>query len=186
MKKINEKAFTLIELIAVILILGVIMLIAIPNVLSTIERNKKEIYITDAKTMISEAEKKIRADVTIKKPDANGITVITLDRLNTGEVEESPYDTKYCKSKSFVAIIKNDKGELEFYAHLIACTDEECKNTAEDSVAYNRGINLSFITTLSGNDRFDKVVKGQEVKRDLITDQEQIKSTLERSNINVY
>ena len=50
----NKKGFTLIELLGVIIILSIIMLIAIPNVTSVLEKNKRENYIADAKKMISQ------------------------------------------------------------------------------------------------------------------------------------
>ena len=50
----NKKGFTLIELLGVIIILSIIMLIAIPNVTSVLEKNKREKYIADAKKMISQ------------------------------------------------------------------------------------------------------------------------------------
>ena len=40
--KLNKKGFTLVEVLAVVVILGIIMLIAIPNVNKLIMRNKKE------------------------------------------------------------------------------------------------------------------------------------------------
>ena len=48
MKK-NNKAFTLIELLAVIIILGILLLIAIPSVTSYINNSRKEAYIAIAK-----------------------------------------------------------------------------------------------------------------------------------------
>lgn len=42
MKKINKKGFTLIELLVVLVILSIIMVIAIPNITSSIERNKEK------------------------------------------------------------------------------------------------------------------------------------------------
>ena len=41
MKAKNSLGFTLIELIATITILGIIMLIAVPNVISVVTKNKK-------------------------------------------------------------------------------------------------------------------------------------------------
>lgn len=40
MKKLNNKGFTLVELLAVVVILVIIMLVAIPNISSSIERRK--------------------------------------------------------------------------------------------------------------------------------------------------
>ena len=42
---VNKKAFTLIELLAVIVILGILMIIAIPSVTKYINKAKKEAYI---------------------------------------------------------------------------------------------------------------------------------------------
>ena len=42
MKKINNKGFTLVELLAIIIILAIILMITIPAVLGTIENSKKK------------------------------------------------------------------------------------------------------------------------------------------------
>ncbi len=49
----NKKGFTLIELLATILILSLLMLVAVPNVMSTIDKNKQDTYVEDAKRMIT-------------------------------------------------------------------------------------------------------------------------------------
>lgn len=54
--KINNKGFTLIELLGVIVVLAAILLIAIPNLSSTLERNKNKIDDNKRKNIISAAE----------------------------------------------------------------------------------------------------------------------------------
>ena len=188
---LKDKGFTLIELLAVIVILGVMMTIAIPNIISTLDKNKKETFLEDAKQMISSAEYKIRSDTSINYPDQYSVVVIKMESLDNFELSSSPYDTYYSKEKSFVAITKEQivgtaEYEYVYYAHLVSCTDEKCENTDIDSAAYNRGINLSKLTDLDTSDRYDLVVKGSEVERDLILDIESIKSKLDRDNVNVY
>ena len=186
--KSNKKSngFTLVELLAAVIILGVIMLIAIPNVLSTMDRNKKDSFIQDARRLISAAEYKIRGDVSIEYPNATGITLLTLDKINTSEVLDSPYDTKYSKSKSFVAIIL-DSGEYVYYVHLVACTNEACDASDERSVGIARGINLASNEELINGSRFDEVVKGTEVEYNLIANQARIKTLLgNKTGITVY
>ena len=55
-ESMKNKGFTLVELVAVIAILGIIALIATPNILKLISDGKKEQFVTDAKEMISKTK----------------------------------------------------------------------------------------------------------------------------------
>jgi|GEM_PF-1477807 len=54
-KHLNGKGFTLIELLAVIVILAVIILIAMPNVLTSMERARKNTFATEVNSIIKAA-----------------------------------------------------------------------------------------------------------------------------------
>lgn len=157
----NRKGFTLIEILAVIIILGVIMTVAVPNVLSMIDRNKKDTFIEHAKMMATQAEYTIRKDTSIKYPSENNAIILTLEYLNTNDVSESPYGTMYNKSRSFVAIVNKTTGgvtEYKYYVHLVACGNDNC----DEKIS---GINLTDVNELSGTSgRFNKVVTGTEVE----------------------
>ena len=56
MKK--KKGFTLVELLAVIVILAIILVIAVPKISDVIRNSKKASFEASAKTIISQAEKK--------------------------------------------------------------------------------------------------------------------------------
>ena len=58
MKVKNSLGFTLIELIATITILGIIMLIAVPNVISVVTKNKNQTYVNDARKFVTLAKYK--------------------------------------------------------------------------------------------------------------------------------
>lgn len=168
----DKKGFTLIEVLAVIIILGVIMTIAVPNVLSMLDRNKKDTFIEHAKTMINQAEYTLRKDTSINYPEAGKAILITLNYLNTDDISESPYNTTYSPSKSFVLIAnvtENGITEYKYYAHLVACSDEYCTNNDENSINKIRGINLSEQDALSGGNRFSLVEKGNKVDYQLLT-----------------
>ena len=55
MKK-NKKGFTLVELLAVIALLALLMGIAVPNIISTINNSKRNDFLSDTKRMVAKAE----------------------------------------------------------------------------------------------------------------------------------
>ena len=84
----KKNAFTLIELLAVIVILAVILVIAIPRILDVIETSKKDSIKSSARMIINSAEKKNMID------KVNGSTEeVTCDN----SVKLSKEDYESCK-----------------------------------------------------------------------------------------
>lgn len=69
-KNINNKGFTLVELLGVIVVLLAIMLVAIPSIASTYEKNKNKIDDQKKQNIISAAE--IYASVHLKSNNVAG------------------------------------------------------------------------------------------------------------------
>lgn len=108
----NIKGFTLVELLATLVILSIIMLVAVPSTVSVLDKNKKDTYISDAKRLVALAESEIRNN---EKLDVsyNGVIVFPFDELDDGSFEKDPDSTAYDVNKSFV--IAHKKGNVEEY-----------------------------------------------------------------------
>ena len=171
----NNKGFTLIELIAVVVILAVLMMLAVPNVVATINKNKKEAFIEDAKKFRAAVEAKLVSDTSIKLPNADSVIVFTLEKVGKVEIEESPYGTKYSTKYSFVAVTKQPKevvvndpsgthritsNELTYYVHLVTCATDDC---SDSSVESRYGLNLRTVDDLNNSQRFNYIVQADSV-----------------------
>ena len=121
----EEKGFTLVELLGVILILSIVLLIAIPNVTSTLDKTKKENYISDAKKLITQAEYELRRSG-IEKPASNELVKITLSYLGTSDVSKDADGNQYDKTNSYVVVVRKN-GYLEYYVNLVANTSDGTK-----------------------------------------------------------
>lgn len=115
----NEKGFTLVELLATVVILGIIMLVAVPNVTGIIYKNRANTYVEDAKKLTTLAEYKMRVNNnTIQKPSDGQCIIMDLSYLDNAEFEDPPNGGDYLLNDSFV-IIKRDGNEYKYYTQII-------------------------------------------------------------------
>lgn len=138
----DKKGFTLIELILVIGIIGVILAFAIPNVTTTLEKNKKDQMIADAKDM---AEKAKNCLLTKGFEACNSRTLDQLDTRN--EIKDSPYGEKYDRENSYVDITKNGAENEHEYKYYITLTDGKME------------ISDVELNDLNGNDKYNKITE---------------------------
>jgi len=173
----NKKAFTLVELIAVIVIMGVILTIAVPNSLTMVNRNKKVTVINDAKNFISLVKYKMDSDKDVVKPDDGEAIVVTLDYLNTPDIVESPYNNNYSKTLSFVVVTADTReivtdyyiNQYTYYVHLVACNDETCESITDINNRY--GTVLASLENLSGANRLDYIYQGDSVQARILVEE---------------
>ena len=90
MKKNSKNAFTLIELLAVIIILGVLLIIAIPSVTKYIQDSRRESYVTIVKEYITGASSIVNSSK-IQLYDLKATYYIPTTCINLESGGESPF-----------------------------------------------------------------------------------------------
>ena len=145
MKK--KKGFTLVELLAVIVILAVILVIAVPKIMDTIQNSKEGTLMSSAKLIASQAEKKYVENQVL------GIN----DYIGCDDVVKTTDDYDYCDisfdsdGKANVTIVGKDKFEgmaicggtkTEASISDNCYTDSACFTYQDTSVIENFTINV--------------------------------------------
>ena len=111
----NNKGFTMIELLAAMVLLSILMLVAVPTVLNLMDQTRRKTVINDAKKFVSSAEYKVKNNNNyIKRPRSTGqYIVLTLGYLDLGnEFQEGPHGGAYLLDDSYV-IVKYDPPSVE-------------------------------------------------------------------------
>ena len=147
MKSLGKKGFTLIELLAVITIMGILMLVAIPAVTRTIENSRRDTFADNVKTYINTVRNAVLADELKCEESGSEVTVSSLpDGIYYYEIDTTANGTKDLMEKvaksswggadieGYVKWQKTD-GKTSYYAYM---TDKSkhgmSAEAAEDSI----------------------------------------------------
>ena len=99
----KNKGFTLVETIAVIIILGVVLSIAVPSITNVVKSTNKNRMISDAETFISEVKEYVESDTIGNTPKDNKYKLVDIK----SKLSKSPYGGNYNMESSFVIINNN-------------------------------------------------------------------------------
>ena len=164
MHKCN-KAFTLVELLAVIIILGVLLIIAIPSVTKYIEDSRKEVYVQSANGYVESVKAMITSrEISTKRKDTTYYIPIDLIKLENGG--DSPYGNWL---EAYVVVIYEDSEYQYFWTsiddtgHKIELKNIENITTADIIIDSTKTLNNSIsigsrdkIYTLKEDGTFDE------------------------------
>lgn len=114
----NNKGFTLIELIATIIILGVIALIAIPAINTTIDSSRQKAYDEQVERIKSAAKNWAVENSTAFSEDSGVVEITVTELINKGYLEEDniidPKDGKSFDDKGYCVKVTYDEKSFEY------------------------------------------------------------------------
>jgi type IV pilus assembly protein PilA len=86
----NQRGMTLVELLAVIVILGIISAIAVPSIGGLIDNTKKDAHVANAQQMVNAARMAITSDVNLQKTGTLYLPLLYLENQNFLEAVSDP------------------------------------------------------------------------------------------------
>ncbi len=114
-KEFSKKAFTLIELLAVIIILGILMIVAIPAVTSYIQNSRKSSYVTTAQNVVAGARTMVNSGrLDVYDPDTTYYIPYKMIQVENAVI--SPYGDI---EKAYVVVVREGDG----FSYYWTCID---------------------------------------------------------------
>ena len=140
----NKKGFTLIEILAVIIIISIVATIGIAAISSSVDKSRKSDFANLAKTYAESARSMRGQDKLPHDPKKGEVVIIKVSALN-GTDKNEDYDTAYgevVKELSYVAIV-NDNYDYYYYVTVID-TSRHCILNADYSVVSDKSVAVNY------------------------------------------
>ena len=170
----DNRGFTLVELLATIAIMAILMIVAVPNIINILDKNKKTTYVEDARKLVALAKYRLNSDINIKRPTFHAnpygcTTDCTYDYrcvgfhydtlVKEGEIEKGPEGGTYNLSDdsnltngSFVIIKYTEYNKFYYGVQLVE------KYTVNGVVSYSGIKYISDSSLLNKTDAIKKYV----------------------------
>ena len=129
-KKVDNKGFTLVEIIAVVIILGVLLLIAVPTISNYIAGSRKTTYVNQMRQMVNTVATSISAMKLPYNIEKNEGIIVPFAQINLEKGgEKSPYSA-FEHDNCFVLAVYNGK-TYDYYVSALDTTKHGVKLTEE-------------------------------------------------------
>lgn len=152
----NKKGFTLIELIAVVVIMSIIAIIATPNIINMIDKGKKDQYITNAKEFISKATYMYKQDK-YRNDTTYFTTIDSGSQINLGKIEgiksedlTDPYGFEYDTNNSYIKFKEPSSSSTGVQERKVTIHLESNDGSSKCYVIYTDKDNLSVNSVKEG------------------------------------
>ena len=115
----KKNGFTLVELLAMLVVLGIIMVIAIPNISGMLANQRLDQLKNDANSMVESAKMKVNKDRLMVKPSEGECIGLSLNYLDdTDSIAKGPNGGNYDKFDSIV-IYTRQNNRYKYYVRLV-------------------------------------------------------------------
>ena len=148
-KKLNRKAYTLIEILAVVVILGILLLIAVPAINKQLNKFREDYYIKLEKSVVSAGKDYITEKRYSKPNQLLYSRIVKVDDLeDEGFIEEvKDYLGEKCDSTdtsySYVVVVKMGEKKYQYRTCLKCSKDEYYTDTSGEK---NDLCNVAWVT----------------------------------------
>lgn len=112
----NKNGFTLVELLAVIVILAIILIIAVPGVLTIIDNSRKDSLISTAKTIKDATRLFVTTDDTVTLTGPETVR-IPLDCIEM-DISQNGFGQKINDKKSYIDVQKQSNNKFIYHLYL--------------------------------------------------------------------
>ena len=124
----NRKGFSLIELIAMIVVLGILMLITVPNIAGILKNNRENIVKEDINKLVANAKTRINTKQAKNPTGLNECIVMSLSYVDSNnDMKEGINGGRYSQGESFVVIrkeLENPNGNIYTYRYYVRLVEE--------------------------------------------------------------
>lgn len=123
----KKNGYTLVELIAMVVVIGILMVITVPNIAGIKQNSKQEIVEEDINKIVSSAKQKINTNKVSKPAEDGHCTVMTLSFINgNDDFKEGANSGTYDMENSYVVVKKvNISSTSSVYKYYVRLLEEK-------------------------------------------------------------